>query len=60
MSNIIIKVFGGNIVEVATNGLHDKVIVLDYDSDPKLDLSDIVPSQPDRRMTEEEENLFKY
>ena len=60
MSNIIISVHGGNVIEVATNGLHDKVIILDYDNDPKLDPSDIEPSQPDRRMTEEEENLFKY
>jgi len=59
MSNILIIIKDGILSEVRSDGLDDKFMIADYDSEPELDISDVKPFRADKKLTEEEINFFK-
>jgi len=59
MANVLIIIKNGILKEVNTDGLDDKILVVDYDIDPDPDMDDYKPNLPNRKLTEEEINFFK-
>lgn len=58
MSNILLVIKDGILSEIRSDGLDDRFIIADYDAEPDLDLGDAKVFPANRRLTEEEINIF--
>ena len=58
MSNILLVIKDGILGEIRSDNFDDRFIIADYDAEPELDLGDAKVFSADRRLTEEERNIF--